>query len=292
MLKRLIVAFVCAAALAAVGVQGATAATRGSSPCSRISLSCDREASTPPTPGGGKPGGDPSGRTCSTSKGKTVPCSTGDGVWLDGHECYIKLASDQPAPPPGKKEGAWYQCTWLPGTVSGIIGRTLWLAQLPAQIDPAELAREILARIQLARVGIGITPEPGRTGVLGLPTYLWVNNPGARTLGPISDTATEGGVTVTLTAKVSRVLWNLGDGTAITCTGAGTPYRDEFDARPSPTCGHTYAHPSTELAGGVYHVSATAVWDVAWTGGGQSGQIPFDVTSETSIRIGEVQALT
>src|SRR3954464_6892383 len=292
MLKRLIVAFVCAAALAAVGVQGATAATGGSSPCSRISLSCDREASTPPTPGGGKPGGDPSGRTCSTSKGKTVPCSKGDGVWLDGHECYIKLASEQPAPPPGKKQGAWYQCTWLPGTVSGIIGRTLWLDQPPAQIDPAQLAREIPARIQLARVGIGITPEPGRTGVLGLPTYLWVNNAGPHTLGPISDSATEGGVTVTLTARVSNVVWNLGDGTTLTCTGAGTPYRDEFGARPSPTCGHTYKHPSTELPGGVYRVTATAVWDVTWTGGGQSGQIPFEVGSSTTIRIGEVQALT
>jgi hypothetical protein len=167
-----------------------------------------------------------------------------------------------------------------------------WLDQPPPQMDPGVLARQILARIQLQRVGIGITPEPGRTGVLGLPTYLWVNNPGPRTLGPISDSATQGGITVTLTARVGKVVWNLGDGTTITCTGAGTPYRDEFGARPSPTCGHTYKHPSTNLPGGVYHVSATAIWDVAWTGGGQSGQIPFDVSSTTTISIGEVQALT
>jgi hypothetical protein len=281
---------VAATALAALALTPGSLAFGGEPSCDSHDLICEGSAHIPPVGGPGR-GGPEARRTCA-SQGKTVPCSTGDGVWLDGHECYIKLASDQPAPPPGKKEGAWYQCTWLPGTVSGIIGRTLWLDQPPAQIDPAQLARELLARIQLARVAIGITPEPGRTGVLGLPTYLWVNNPGAHTLGPISDTATEGGVTVTLTAKVSRVLWNLGDGTTLTCTGAGTPYRDEFGARPSPTCGHTYAHPSTELPGGVYHVSATAVWDVAWTGGGQSGQIPFDVTSETSIRIGEVQALT
>jgi hypothetical protein len=173
-----------------------------------------------------------------------------------------------------------------------LLGATLWLDQPPAQVDPGRLAREILARIQLQRVGIGITPEPGRTGVLGLPTYLWVNNPGPRTLGPISDSATEGGVTVTLTARVSKVVWNLGDGTTITCNGPGTPYRDEFGAQPSPTCGHTYQHPSTELPGGVYRVTATAIWDVGWTGGGQSGQIPFEVSSQTSIRIGEVQALT
>jgi hypothetical protein len=161
----------------------------------------------------------------------------------------------------------------------------------PTPVDPAELARKLLARIQLARVGIGITPSPGRTGLVGLPTYLWVDNPGPKTLGPISDSATEGGVTVTISAKVSRVQWNLGDGTTITCTGAGTPYQDNFGSRPSPTCGHVYKHPSTSLPGGAYRVTATAVWAVTWTGGGQAGTIPFEVTSETSIRMSEAQAL-
>jgi hypothetical protein len=147
------------------------------------------------------------------------------------------------------------------------------------------LARQILARIQLARIDIGITPSPGRKGLVGLPTYLWVENPGPRTLGPISDSASQSGVTVTLTAKVRRVVWGMGDGTTISCTGVGTPYRDEYGARPSPTCGHAYKRPGT------YAVTATAVWDVAWTGGGQNGVIPFEVTSQTSIRMGEAQAL-
>jgi hypothetical protein len=229
------------------------------------------------------------GRKC-TLDGHSIPCSSADRVWVDQYGCYLKPYNDGLAPPPGKKSGAYYQCSIPLGPPSFAV--VFWLDQPPAQIDPGALARQILARIQLARVGIGITPEPGRTGVLGLPTYLWVNNPGPHTLGPITDSATEGGVTVTLTARVRRVVWNLGDGTSITCTGAGTPYRDEFGARPSPTCGHTYKHPSTELPGGIYHVTATAVWDVAWTGGGQSGQIPFEVASQTSIRIGEVQAVT
>jgi hypothetical protein len=190
---------------------------------------------------------------------------------------------------PSGKEGAWYLCH-LPDSPVDTDEFPVWV-EGPTPVDPAQLARDILARIQLARVGIGITPEPGRTGIIGLPTYLWVNNPGARTLGPISDSESAGGVTVTLTAKVNKVVWNLGDGTTITCAGAGTPYRDEFGSRPSPTCGHVYRHPSTALPGGAYHVTATAVWDVAWTGGGQSGQIPFEVASETSIRMSEAQAL-
>ena len=77
-------------------------------------------------------------------------------------------------------------------------------------------------------------------------------------------------VTVTLTAKVDHVIWSLGDGTTVTCTGAGTPYQDSFGAAPSPTCGHMYRKPSTALPGGGYPVSATAVWEVDWTGGGEA----------------------
>ena len=148
-----------------------------------------------------------------------------------------------------------------------------------------------MATIQLARIDIGITPEQGKTGLLGLPTYLWVQNPGPKTLGPITDSATAGGITVTLTGKVDHVVWNMGDGTTVTCTGPGTPYQDSFGAAPSPTCGHLYKHPSTSLPGGAYPIRVTAVWDIAWTGGGQNGVIPFEVTSTGSVRIGEVQAL-
>jgi hypothetical protein len=278
-------------AMATLGIAIPARADNAPPRCDDLQLTCEGSAPVPPAPGHeGSDGG--TARAC-TYEGSPIPCSTGDGVWVGGdYDCYMKVAPNYTEPPPpGKKNGAWYSCT-VPNTTFASFLAMFWLEQPPAQIDPARLAREILARIQLQRVGIGITPEPGRTGVLGLPTYLWVNNAGPHTLGPISDSATEGGVTVTLTAKVSNVVWNLGDGTTITCTGAGTPYRDEFGARPSPTCGHTYEHASTELPGGVYRVTATAVWDVTWTGGGQSGQIPFEVGSSTTIRIGEVQALT
>src|SRR3954447_2167470 len=290
MLRRTYFVFVCVLGLLVLDHYPATAGERGS-PCSWVSLSCEKKASLPAIAGSENKPGEPLTRTC-TSEGTTIPCSTSDGVWDDRSECYLKPVDGPGPPPPGKKTGGWYKCTWDARTTAGVTGETFWLDQPPVQLDPAQLAREILARIQLARVGIGITPEPGRTGIIGLPTYLWVDNPGPRTLGPISDSASAGGVTVTLTARVSKVVWNLGDGTTITCTGAGTAYRDEFGARPSPTCGHTYQHPSTELPGDVYRVTATAVWDVGWTGGGQSGQIPFEVSSATTISIGEVQALT
>ena len=98
---------------------------------------------------------------------------------------------------------------------------------------------------------MGITPEEGKTGLLGLPTYLWVDNPGARTLGPISDSDTRETSPSRLTAKVDHVTWSLGDGATVTCAGAGTPYQDSFGAAPSPTCGHMYRKPSTALPVGV-----------------------------------------
>lgn len=224
--------------------------------------------------------------------GATIPCAGSDGAWSDKYQCYLRSDPNPPNSSPGKT-GAWYICRPLPGTASGILDYEVWIdGPPPVAVDPGQLARQILARIQLRRVGIGITPTPGNTGVLGLPTYLWVADPGPHTLGPMTDSASEGGVTVTLTARVGKVAWDLGDGTTISCAGPGTPYQDSFGARPSPTCGHTYSRPSTDLPGGAYRVTATAVWDVAWTGGGQSGQLPFAVSSSTTVRIGEVQALS
>jgi hypothetical protein len=284
-------------ALAWFGYQTALASTSqtgadGGPTCDQDDLQCWQRRGTPPRSGAPRDGRDSSStpKPCADAEGLSIPCTSQWGTWSRTYGCYLRLDPDQPPPPQPGRKGQYYICHT---PTAGTPNFDLWLdGGAPAPVDPGQVAREILARIQLQRVGIGITPEPGRTGVLGLPTYLWVNNAGPHTLGPISDSATEGGVTVTLTARVSNVVWNLGDGTTITCAGAGTPYRDEFGARPSRTCGHTYKHPSTELPGGVYRVTATAVWDVAWTGGGQSGQIPFEVGSSTTIRIGEVQALT
>ncbi len=262
----------------------------GSEGCGRYDLRCWENKQLPPTPGGGSaPTGNAAKQICS-SDGREIACSSGDGAWSSQYGCYMKVADPQLPPPGGKTTGAWYQCTWLPGSVTGLTSATVWLEQPPG-VDPAQLARRILASIQLQRIDLGMTPGQGKTGLLGLPTYLWVRNAGARTLGPIADAASAGGITVTLTGKVDHLLWSMGDGTTVTCTGAGTPYQDSFGASPSPTCGHVYTRPSTGLPGGAYPVTVTAVWDIAWTGGGQTGAIPFEVTSTGSVRIGEAQAL-
>jgi hypothetical protein len=42
---------------------------------------------------------------------------------------------------------------------------------------------------------------------------------------------------------------------------------------------------------GEYTVTATAHWTVAWSGMGQSGEIPMTLDRSTTIRIGEAQAV-
>ena len=139
----------------------------------------------------------------------------------------------------------------------------------------------------LRAITIGIVPEPlpGRVGIIGLPTWMWVDNPTETTLGPISRTASAGGYSVTAIARVSRIVWSMGDGTSVTCTGPGTRYEDRFGKTPSPTCGHRYSRQGT------YTVRATSYWDVTWSGVGRSGHLTLDLTSATTITMGEIQVL-
>ncbi|MEV8037855.1 hypothetical protein [Streptomyces sp. NPDC086182] len=85
----------------------------------------------------------------------------------------------------------------------------------------------------------------------------------------------------------------MGDGTTVTCTTAGTPYKTEFGKKDSPDCGARYSEPSTSRPGGSYHVTATSTWQVTWqvNGGGENGQIPLTRSNAVDVQIAEVQVL-
>jgi len=191
-------------------------------------------------------------------------------------------------------DGAIYKCEGTPGVGGGRIGvpplRLFWAAtppNAPPPPDPEDLAREAIAQMQLSPIQIGIVPEdaPGRIGVVGMPTYMWAENPGQNTIGPITRSASAGGFTVTATATVDRIVWDMGDGSSVTCEGPGTPYEDRFGREPSPTCGHTYT------SQGRFTVTARSYWTVAWQGIGETGVIPLDLADSTQITIGEAQVI-
>lgn len=142
--------------------------------------------------------------------------------------------------------------------------------------------------MRLKAITPGIVPESGAgsIGIIGMPTWMWVENPTENTWGPITRSASAGGYTVVAVAKVNKIAWNMGDGFQVVCTSKGTPYADSYGKRSSPDCGHTYTRQ------GRYTVSATSYWRVTWSGIGQSGVIPLDFTRSTNITMGEAQVLS
>lgn len=149
------------------------------------------------------------------------------------------------------------------------------------------LADQAIALMKLRAPKLGIAPKdaPGSVGLVGLPVWMWVEDAGKHTMGPVTASASSGGHTVTANAKVTKLTWDMDDGTTVTCTGKGTKYDTSFGVTESPDCGHMYD------AMGEYDVSVTATWSIAWSGLGQSGTIPMELERSTTIRIGEAQAV-
>jgi len=208
-------------------------------------------------------------------------------------------------PPPSADDPAWggrfpsgavYLCDRnVAGLIPAALNVTLvWLPVPPnaPTLSPEQAAQIVVKRLPLRAVDIGTAPEggPQSLGLVGLPVWLWTSRT-PQTLGPLSETASAGGVTITATARVDQVLWSMGDGATVTCRTPGTPYDPRYGAMPSPDCGYRYSRTSRNLAAGAYTVTAKSHWSIAWRGGGRSGTIPLELESSTALSIGEAQLL-
>ena len=151
--------------------------------------------------------------------------------------------------------------------------------------DPVAVARRSVANLSLKTVTPGSTPlEPGSISIVGVPTWMWAEN--ANALGTVTDTANVPGLSLTMTAKLTGVTWDMGDGTVVECEGAGTKWSPDLGTGDSPTCGHTYTTQGTRT------VTSTAHWSVTWRAStGQTGVIDRDLASTSTIRVGEVQVI-
>lgn len=258
----------------------------------------------------GNPGGSTNGRAGSTSAGvkkpgkractymgESIDCTSSSGAWSQDLQCWVQRMSPQPAADDpiwsGHDGGSIYWCEAPPG-VAGVMpagSHMFWApsagaAGAPVLVDPVTLAEEAIDLMNLRAIQVGITPPEGADTytLVGIPTWMWVDEPAEVTWGPITRSASAGAVTVTATAKVSSVVWDMGDGTVVSC-GKGTPYQEAFGADESPTCGHRYATP------GRYAVTATSNWDVDWSGAGQAGTISFTLTRDSSVWVREALGL-
>ena len=247
-------------------------------------------------------------RTC-TFDGQEMECTSASGVWNQERGCWVQRMSPQPPTSntwwDGHRDGAIYTCTppFSGGGqrmgVPGLLPSRFWApdagaAGAPATVDPVVLAEEAIERMNLVNPRVGATPlGTGKPGVVGIETWLWLANDGPTAFGPITRTATAGAVSVTATAEVSKVVWDMGNGDEVTCRTPGTEWSRSFGQRmDSPTCGYTYLTDSGDARGDAYQVTATTHWRVEWDGAGQSGVIEFTLTGPSrDMPIVELQAL-
>jgi hypothetical protein len=295
---RLLAGVGLALLLAAPPAAGAAAARGGGVDCPPGQNNCDiwdDDPGRPGNPGGGDPGGgdgdSDAGGKCQWN-GRVLPCYDDLLGWFNnGDGCYYKLLDPQP---PGTPEGKqWYLLTCNGGDLGS---QRVELLDAPppgygTPPDPEELARRALASISLLPPRIAIAPRKSKgPGLVGLPVWMWAS-PGENYFGPLSASASDRGLTVSITATVDRIVWDMGNGDKVTCAGPGTPYRVDgaHAGGPSPDCGYDAGYPRA----GTYPVSATTFWTVQWSGGGQRGEIAQTRTSGTvQIQIDELQVVT
>lgn len=244
---------------------------------------------------------EPGERACAVD-GVTVDCQSERGVWNEEQKCWVQRMSPQPpASDPiwnGRTEGAIYWATCPDPTGLATIGgdHMFWApspgaAGAPVLVDPVTLAEEAIERMHLVGANVGATPLNGGDGIVGLQTWLWVANGGPSSMGPISRTASAGSVSVTATAHVTQVEWDMGNGDVTRCSNAGTEWRPGLGTGNSPTCGYTYYQDSGAQPGGTFKIRPTTYWQVDWAGAGQSGVIGFTLSGgELPMAVVELQA--
>jgi hypothetical protein len=105
---------------------------------------------------------------------------------------------------------------------------TVWaIPQAAAAVIGAELARELLARVEFPPARIAASP---RRGLTGLESWFWIDGAGG---APIVLSRSEFGISVDLEVRLAGVTWSFGDGTRLDA-GLGRT----FPARSDVT--HTY----------------------------------------------------
>lgn len=245
---------------------------------------------------------DPSRQGYTAVPAGPVPCTSDLGYWSSALQCYVSVLEPQPdASDPAwdghspEDGGAVYGC-YQPLPID--VDVYLWLQDPPAPAaagpTPRQVAEIAIEEMNLAAIEIGIVPEPrpGFIGIVGQPVWMWAADPGPSTVGPITTSASAGGITVTATARIHDITWTMGDGATVVCTGPGTPFTDALAGQESPDCGHVYTMSSAGLPDDVFTVTATSDWVIDWEGAGQTGTIRLDdLERSVQIAVGEAQVL-
>lgn len=159
-------------------------------------------------------------------------------------------------------------------------------------VDPAALAQEAKNRLPVPTPTITMTPPPDKV-LVNANTFLSIDS---SQWGQRSATASAGGVTSTVVGVPAKVVWDMGDGQQVTCTGPGTPFNrnvDYFDQQPD--CGYVYKRSSAGYPNDAVSVTATLYYHATWSASGAPGGGDLGLISRTSapvsVRVNEIQTV-
>jgi hypothetical protein len=147
-------------------------------------------------------------------------------------------------------------------------------------IQVAGMARD---QLNLPAPEIGTSPSP--RSYVRMRTGLWVDPANFRVLTASAEDPT-GTQTVTATATPESVTWKMVEGTVV-CQGPGTPNTTQ--------CGYTYQRSSAGQPSGMYRISASITWTVAWACEGgdcesAGGSLdPMTMTTSADLPVLEIQ---
>lgn len=157
----------------------------------------------------------------------------------------------------------------------------------PPPPDPADLAQQAFTLLTLPKPTLGRSPslsngDPAKGGqaytIVNLWTWFYTD---PATFVPMSKTVSLQGISATVTATPTALLFTPGDGhAAVSCAGPGRPWEsaDQFDAPSAGGCGYRYTEVQAKPITGTVSIS----WDVSWTGTGGAGGVFDDVATSSS----------
>jgi hypothetical protein len=152
-------------------------------------------------------------------------------------------------------------------------------APAAARITAAQLARQAFAGFKVSVPKPVLSPA---TAVVNYPTWLWLEGG----WNSQSATAKVPGLSATVTAAPTKVVWNMGDGGQAICDGPGVPWSN---SAPNATTYCSYTYP----VGGSFTATVTVYFSASFSAsdgtGGQLGAVNGQVTFP--VQVDEIQAV-
>jgi hypothetical protein len=224
------------------------------------------------------------------------PSRQGSGA-NDGRSCewhvhieddkQMVVYTDDSLEPQHSPTGRWFQYVCDGEGPVAVNGR--FLIPEGEAVDPAALAAEAVASIDIAPPAIGTSPSADERLYVRIPTWLWLDQSWWRTY---EATASAGSVTATVTARPVSISWMLGDGESLTCAGPGRAWQRGLPETASD-CRYVYRSSSAGQPGGTFNIQATVMFEVSWSSNiGAGGALPSISRSSTvDVEVGEIQAI-